>query len=268
VVCNREIKFGLFLTEALAAGADAVATGHYVRRLPDSLNAERYTLNAGLDPDKDQSYFLWQLTPQMVQHAVFPIGHMRKADVRAEAARRGFSTAEKPDSTGICFVGEVPMQEFLERFIAPNPGPVLTSSGKQVGEHKGLHYYTIGQRKGIGVWGGGPVYFVAEKDEERNALVVASPAEEGEVLHTQELLADSLNWIGGSPPEDGIRVLARVRYRQPLQEATLHHEGEDCIRVVFDAPQRAVTPGQSVVFYRGEEMLGGGVISEAVGKRQ
>ena len=283
VVCNREIKFGLFLEEALAADADAVATGHYARlaykRSAANGNAkprETVQLLAGVDGNKDQSYFLWQLKQEQLRHALFPIGHMQKAQVRAEAQRRGLKTATKPDSTGVCFVGEVPMQEFLERFIAPNPGPVLTSAGKQVGEHRGLHYYTIGQRKGIGVTGGGPPYFVAEKDEARNALVVVSPAEEGNSLYATELLADSVNWISPTSSLNGggetstINVLARIRYRQPLQHATVMQngggdlpagrQGPSTIRVVFDEPQRAVTPGQSVVFYDGDIMLGGGVI--------
>lgn len=253
VVCNREIKFGLFLDEALGAGAEYVATGHYVRREGDRLLV-------GKDTNKDQSYFLWQMTPKMLAHALFPIGDMQKEDVRHEAKRLGFTTAEKPDSVGICFVGEVPMQEFLEHYIKPKPGPVLTYAGKQVGEHQGLAYYTIGQRKGIGVYGGGPPYFVAEKDKERNALIVAAPSEDAK-LYERELVADSLNWISGEAPAFPIRVRARVRYRQAVQDAEVSDMGEGKIRVVFDEPQRAVTPGQSVVLYRDEEMLGGGVIT-------
>ena len=253
VVCNREIKFGLFLDEALENEVEYVATGHYVRRKDSQLLS-------GVDQNKDQSYFLWQLTPNMVRHALFPIGDMEKDDVRKEAKRLGFKTATKPDSVGICFVGEVPMQEFLEHYIKPKPGPVLTYAGKQVGEHRGLAYYTIGQRKGIGVYGGGPPYFVAEKDMERNALIVAAPAEDAR-LYARELTADSPNWISGERPPLPVRVRARVRYRQALQEAGVFDAGEGSIRVVFDEPQRAVTPGQSVVLYAGASMLGGAVIA-------
>lgn len=259
VVCNREIKFGLFLEEALANGADAIATGHYVRR-------DGEQLLMGADNNKDQSYFLWQLTPRMTRHALFPIGEMEKPLVRRMAAEEGFAVADKPDSVGICFVGEVPMQEFLEHYIAPTPGPVLTSGGVQVGEHRGLAYYTIGQRKGIGVYGGGPPYFVAEKDKERNALIVVAPSEEAK-LYEDSCMADEVNWISGEAPfvvEQGIslpmKVAVRVRYRQALQGATLEEREDGRVHVAFDEPQRAVTPGQSVVFYQGEVMLGGGVI--------
>ena len=211
----------------------------------------------GRDAQKDQSYFLWQLTPEMIRHALFPIGEMEKSAVREEAGRRGFTTAEKPDSVGICFVGEVPMQEFLEHYIVPSPGPVLTRSGKQVGEHRGLAYYTIGQRRGIGVYGGGPPYFVAEKDKDRNALVVAAPSEEV-ALYAQELDADQVNWVAEAPTMPK-RVRARVRYRQQLQDAEISLR-DDVLHVAFDQPQRAVTPGQSVVLYDGDVLLGGGVI--------
>lgn len=265
VVCNREIKFGLFLEEALANGADFIATGHYVRKqlefpisnFPISKNPMQLLM--GIDQNKDQSYFLWQLTSQMLKHALFPIGDMEKTAVREEAARRGFETADKPDSTGICFVGEVPMQEFLEHYLEQNPGPVLTLDGTVVGEHKGLHYYTIGQRKGIGVYGGGPPYFVTEKNKEKNALIVVPPAQEA-ILYGSELIADELNWISGEAPKLPKSVMARVRYRQQLQEARVEELDEGRIRVTFTQPQRAITSGQSVVLYDRDVMLGGGVI--------
>lgn len=271
VVCNREIKFGLFLEEALADGADAIATGHYARLrtgtapplAPGGLSPLRLHLLAGTDKNKDQSYFLWQLKQEQLRHALFPVGHMNKSDVRLEARKRGFQTAEKPDSTGVCFVGEVPMQEFLAQFIQERPGPVFTTAGKQVGEHKGLAYYTIGQRKGIGIFGGGPPYYVAEKDSSRNALIVAAPAETGSALYSDELTAHSVNWFDERGPTSLMRVKARIRYRQPLQDATINYRGPTNIVVTFDEPQRAVTPGQSVVLYdlAGEELLGGGIIS-------
>lgn len=252
VMCNRHIKFGIFLKRALEAGADFIATGHYVRKSGEKL------LQA-VDKNKDQSYFLWTLTGDQISRCLFPIGEYTKPQVRELAKKFDLPTAEKPDSQGICFIGEINVREFLKNHIPADRGPVLTTSGKKVGEHEGLAFYTIGQREGLGTGGGGIPFYVAQKDFEKNALVVAEGPYDQKLFAT-ELRANSLHWISGLEPKFPLECLARVRYRQPLQEATLRKDSADLV-VTFKDPQRAITPGQSVVFYKEEEMLGGGIIS-------
>ena len=264
VMCNRHIKFGIFLKKALEAGADFIATGHYARvREVKSQNSKVYELLQGVDKNKDQSYFLWTLTQGQLKHCLFPIGEYAKPQVREFAKKFNLPTAEKPDSQGICFIGEINVREFLKTYIPVKQGPVLTTSGKKVGEHEGLAFYTIGQREGLGTGGGGIPYYVAEKDFSRNALVVAEGPFD-EKLFSSELTAHSLHWISGDPPAGGPKLPfvceARIRYRQPLQEATLKKDSNDNFIVIFKNPQRAITPGQSIVFYKKGEMLGGGII--------
>ena len=281
VMCNRHIKFGVFLKKALACGADFVATGHYARVTCDKKHeissakhvACRLSLVAAKDKNKDQSYFLWTLMQEQLKRCLFPIGGYTKPEVRALAKKFGLPTAEKKESQGICFIGEINIKEFLKKHIPEERGKVLTTSGKIVGEHEGLSFYTIGERHGLGIGGGIPFY-VAAKDFKTNSLIVGEGPYD-EKLFSKELMVADINWISGKKPKFPFKCEARIRYRQPFQEARItNHElrikGKDrknksMIRnskflVQFDAPQRAVTPGQSVVFYKGEEMLGGGVI--------
>lgn len=259
VLCNKYIKFDLFMREADRLGCAFVATGHYARSIDGQLFA-------GVDFNKDQSYFLWAIWPEIVSRVLFPIGEMTKPKVRAMARARGLKVADKKDSTGICFVGEVDMRSFLQERLPKEPGNILTVDGTVIGRHEGLAFYTIGQREGLGIGGGTP-YYVVEKRSLTNELVVAGnyhPA-----LYRSELTASQLNWFGAS--SFPLRCRARIRYRQALQDCTLDHlslrEGsplstDEAISVSFAHPQRAVTPGQSIVFYDGERVLGGGIIED------
>lgn len=281
VMCNREIKFGLFLNKARAEGADFIATGHYVRlrtstknlklraKKSQKLSSKIYILNTAADAAKDQSYFLWTLTQDQLSRCLFPIGDYAKTEVRELARRFVLPTADKPDSQGICFVGEIDVREFLRDYIPGEPGKVLTTSGKVVGEHDGVQFYTIGQRHGMGVGGGIPFY-VAEKDLTTNTLVVAEGPHDDK-LFQKELSVRDVNWIAGEP-EWPLSCEARIRYRQPPQRCRVERQetrdkeqGKRTYRVshvtcYFDEDQRAVTPGQSIVFYDGKVMLGGGII--------
>lgn len=272
VMCNRHIKFGVFLRHALAKGADFVATGHYIKK---KAIRGTYSLRQADDKNKDQSYFLWTLTQKQLKHALFPLGEYTKPEVRALAKKFGLGTAEKPDSQGICFIGEINIREFLKNYIKTERGPVMTTSGKVVGEHEGLPFYTIGQRQGIGIGGGIP-YYVVKKDFKKNTLVVAEGPFD-QKLFSDELKARSLHWISDKEPKFPLACVARVRYRQPLQEVTVKKEKKSGISAKFKEPQRAITSGQSIVFYKngpfdrfgkltaskaqGREMLGGGLIS-------
>ncbi|MDZ4285380.1 MAG: aminomethyltransferase beta-barrel domain-containing protein, partial [Candidatus Sungbacteria bacterium] len=207
----------------------------------------------------DQSYFLWTLTQQQLRHTMFPLGEFTKPHVRELAQQFGLSTAEKPDSQGICFIGEIDLNNYLKRHIPEKPGRILTTAGDDIGYHDGLAFYTIGQREGLGIGGGIP-YYVAKKDFETNTLVVAKGPFDVQLFAT-ELAATDVHWIAGSEPVLPLKCKARIRYRQPLQDVTVRKGSEDVITVVFDEPQRAVTSGQSVVFYKDNEMLGGACIS-------
>ena len=258
VMCNRHVKFGVFLRRALEAGADFVATGHYAR-IRNQESGIR-SLDAARDKNKDQSYFLWTLGQEQLKHCLFPIGEYTKPEVREIARKFSLPTAEKKDSQGICFIGEIDLNAFLKKHIPMRPGLIVTTAGRIVGEHDGLAFYTIGQREGLGIGGGIP-YYVAAKDATANTLVVAEgPYDKN--LFRQELAVMDVNWISGSaPPSGGFRCEARIRYRQPLQKCTVNLQPTTYkLQTIFDEPQRAVTPGQSIVFYRGEEMLGGGII--------
>lgn len=262
VMCNRHIKFGVFLKKALERGADFIATGHYVNRVACNVerkNITRYKLHVACDKNKDQSYFLWTLTRDQLKHCLFPIGGYTKPQVRELAKKFNLSTAQKPDSQGICFIGEINIRDFLKNYISPRRGKVLTTSGKDIGEHEGLYFYTIGQREGLGIGGGIP-YYVAAKDFGTNTLVVAEGPYD-EKLFSQELKVVDINWISGKEQKFPLRCEARVRYRQPLQHCSVEEITGNQLLVTFGESQRAVTPGQSVVFYKKEEMLGGGIIS-------
>lgn len=259
VMCNREIKFGEFLAKALDLGADYLATGHYAR-VDRSGGGVR--LLRGADPNKDQTYFLHAVSREQLARVMFPIGHLTKPQVRRIAAEAGLATAGKKDSTGICFIGERNFKEFLSQYLPAQPGLIVElSTGEVKGRHDGLMYYTLGQRQGLGIGGSGTgePWFVADKDLARNELLVVQ-GERHPALYSQSLTASGVNWIPGAAPEGPFRCTAKFRYRQRDQKVTVTIAADGTAEVVFDEPQRAVTPGQSVVFYDGDECLGGGTI--------
>lgn len=259
ILCNREIKFRAFLDYALMLGADCIATGHYARRGECGGKA---TLLRGLDSNKDQSYFLHAVGHRELAKSLFPVGGIAKPEVRALAQAQGLATHSKKDSTGICFIGERRFRDFLQQYLPAQPGEIHSLEGEILGHHQGLMYHTIGQRQGLGIGGlanhnDAPWYVVA-KDLERNVLLVAQ-GNNHPALFSSTLRAGQLCWIAGEAPTLPLRCTAKVRYRQEDQACTVT-AGEDGCRVAFDAPQRAVTPGQSVVFYSAERCLGGGII--------
>lgn len=260
VMCNREIKFGEFLEKAMQLEADFLATGHYARL---DYAAGEYRLIRGNDPGKDQSYFLHRLDQSQLSKAMFPIGHLDKADVRKIAKEVGLATANKKDSTGICFIGERDFREFLKNYLPAQPGEIRTLSGDYKGQHEGLMYYTLGQRKGLGIGGPGGPWFVVDKDLKNNILYVAD-GDDHPRLYSDGLQASGVHWISGKVPESPYKCAAKFRYRQPDQGVTVHLQPDDRCQVIFDQPQRAVTPGQYVVFYEGDVCLGGGVIDEVI----
>ena len=272
VLCNAEIKFKAFLDHAMRLGAEKIATGHYARQRLNPATG-RHELLKGADPAKDQSYFLHRLTQAQLSRALFPVGDLRKSDVRRIAAEAGLPNAKKKDSTGICFIGERPFREFLNRYLANQPGPIKDERGRTIGEHVGLSFYTLGQRQGLGIGGmkekgaargGGEhaPWFVARKDMARNTLIAVQGHDHPWLL-AQELVFDDAAWCAGPPPAPG-PCSAKTRYRQ--QDAACVFEAGDApgqFRLRFEQPQWAVTPGQSAVLYDGEVCLGGGVIAAA-----
>ena len=260
VLCNREIKFKTFLDEARSLGADKIATGHYAR--VDCLDG-RYRLLRAVDAGKDQTYFLHALGQQQLAATLFPVGEIEKSRVREMAREAALPTHAKKDSTGICFIGERDFREFLSQYIPARPGEMRSPHGQLIGEHQGVMYYTLGQRNGLGIGGrqhaGGEPWYVVGKDVAANVLFVAQGGE-NEWLHSQRLIAESPTWTAGVPPAAKFRCNAKTRYRQQDQDCAVSIDG-DRVEVHFDDPQRAVTPGQSVVFYAGEECLGGAVIA-------
>lgn len=260
VLCNREIKFKAFLEYATELGADFIATGHYVRK--QESEAGTYLLK-GHDDNKDQSYFLCEVNENCLRQSLFPVGELAKTEVRAIASRLGLSTSEKKDSTGICFIGERKFKDFLEQYIPARPGIIETTEGEQIGKHAGLMYYTYGQRQGLGIGGvqnrEQAAWYVVDKDLDRNVLLVAQGAEHDN-LFSSELIAGKPAWINSIAPELPLHCTAKIRYRQADQECEVFASGNNLIRVKFKQPQRAVTPGQYIVFYDGERCLGGAVI--------
>ncbi len=260
ILCNKEIKFKAFLDYAQDLGADRIATGHYARIAERD---GRFHLLKGRDANKDQSYFIYTLGQAQLAKTLFPIGDLDKTEVRRLAARAGFDNARKRDSTGICFIGERRFKEFLQRYLPAQPGDIETPEGRTLGRHEGLMYYTLGQRRGFGVGGvkgaEHEAWYVLAKDLERNVLLVGQGHEHPWLL-SDTLEAGALDWCAGTPLTAPLRCSAKTRYRQPDQACTVQPLPEGRCRVCFTAPQRAVTPGQSVVFYQGDECLGGGVI--------
>ena len=261
VLCNAEIKFKAFLDHAMSLGADAIATGHYARVRQD---AGQVQLLKALDASKDQSYFLHRLTQQQLANVLFPLGEIPKTEVRVIAEKIGLHNAKKKDSTGICFIGERPFREFLNRYLPREPGPIKTPEGKIVGEHMGLAFFTLGQRKGIGLGGSqdgnGDAWYVARKDVANNTLYVVQGHEHPWLLANQ-LEAIDASWIAGAPPVAG-SYSAKTRYRQADSACTLLAENSPTnFGLHFQEPQWAITPGQSAVLYNGDICLGGGIIS-------
>jgi len=256
VLCNSEIKFKAFLDYSLKLGAKMIATGHYVRT---EKTCDGVYLKKGTDKSKDQSYFLCMLSQGQISKALFPVGDLKKSEVRKIANELSLSVANKKDSTGICFIGERRFRDFLKTFIPAMPGDIKTLDNKKVGTHEGLMYYTLGQRRGLGIGGAGTGerWFVVDKDLKNNILYVIQG--EGKELYSKALKATDINFIT-KKPNDG-KLKAKFRYRQPDQDITAEFDGEKAY-VKFKERQRAVTPGQYVVFYDGEICLGGGIIDE------
>ncbi len=278
VLCNAEIKFKAFLDHAMRLGAEKIATGHYarVRGVADASfeGGKRFELLKGLDPLKDQSYFLHRLNQAQLSRTMFPVGELPKTEVRRIAGEIKLPNAKKKDSTGICFIGERPFREFLNRYLANEPGPIKDDKGRKLGEHVGLSFYTLGQRKGIGIGGvkdkGAPrgggehnPWFVARKDIEKNTLYVVQ-GHDHPWLQQHTLVADDLSWVDGRGPQVGAQPMAaKTRYRQADAPCDVTGVDAKTLRLRFPEAQWAVTPGQSAVLYQGDVCLGGGVIASA-----
>jgi tRNA-specific 2-thiouridylase len=276
VLCNKYMKFDLFLKEAEKLGCDFIATGHYARKVvtPPPFEGggkgEVSHLLTGIDDAKDQTYFLCQLNQEQLKRSLFPIGHLEKSKVREIARQHDLFVADKKDSQGICFVGQVDMQQFLEARIAPHEGNIVTTDGRVLGQHRGFEFYTIGQRGGLGVGGGAPLY-VVERRPDTNEVVVAQGPDDP-ALFRWELVATNLTETipGNLDRAIGKEIHARIRYRQPLAKSVIEaapsdssmNGGGNAMRVRFGVPQRAIAPGQFVAFYEGEELLGSGVIAQ------
>jgi tRNA-specific 2-thiouridylase len=267
VLCNAEIKFKAFLDHAMTLGADLIATGHYARVRE---NAGRFELLKAFDHTKDQSYFLHRLNQAQLSKTLFPLGEIAKSEVRSIAEKLALPNAAKKDSTGICFIGERPFRDFLNRYLSYQPGPMKTDDGKTVGEHVGLSFYTLGQRKGIGIGGlkayknpdgSSEPWFVARKDIENNTLYVVQGHDHPWLLSAR-LSADQASWVAGTAPGAGT-FAAKTRYRQADVACSLVADGASEFSLAFEQPQWAVTPGQSAVLYDGDVCLGGGIIARA-----
>ena len=267
VLCNAEIKFKAFLDHAIALGAGRIATGHYagVREVPAAGQGVRFELLKAADKSKDQSYFLHRLSQAQLARAVFPLAQLHKTEVRRIAREAGLPVHAKRDSTGICFIGERPFREFLNRYLPRTPGAIRTPEGRLLGEHVGLAFYTIGQRKGIGIGGvkggaaEGEAWYVAAKDMAKNELIVVRGHDHA-LLQRDSLRAADLSWISGSAPNAAPAYAAKTRYRQIDAPCRISHPQPGVCEMYFEQAQWAVTPGQSAVLYQGEVCLGGGVI--------
>lgn len=255
ILCNKEIKFKIFLNRALALGADFIATGHYARNFIDKKNICH--LLKGKDDNKDQSYFLHEMTQYQLSKTLFPVGEYAKTQIREIAKKAKLPTANKPDSQGICFIGEVNISELLKTKIKPRVGDIITTDGKKIGTHEGVYYYTIGQRKGIGIGGGTP-YFVIEKDIKNNRLIV-DKGSWSQSLFKNDCIIKNVNWIVNEPKMP-CKLSVKLRYRQDDQRCIIDKINKTSYKLVFSKPQRAITPGQFAVFYKKDECLGGGVI--------
>lgn len=260
ILCNREIKFKVFLKKALELGGDFLATGHYCRNV---LVEEEHRLAKGLDPTKDQTYFLYTLKKEQLQKVLFPIGHLHKTEVRKIAREHQLVTANKKDSTGICFIGKRNFKEFLNQYIPSRPGAFKNLKGEVVGEHEGVAFYTIGQRKGLKIGGKGEAWYVVGKDISRNVVII-DQGEEQPGLYADRLIATDASWINGLTPSTPYRATAKIRYRQPEVPCTIEKIERGALYISFDQPQRAITPRQSIVFYEGEFCLGGALIQQAL----
>lgn len=265
ILCNKEIKFKAFLEYAAEdLGADYIATGHYVRRR--DINGTTQLLR-GLDGNKDQSYFLYTLSHDQVAQSLFPVGELEKPEVRRIAEELDLITAKKKDSTGICFIGERKFRDFLARYLPAKPGPIITVDGQEIGQHDGLMYHTLGQRKGLRIGGtrdgSEEPWYVVDKDVENNLLIVAQGHEHPRLMSVG-LIAQQLDWVSREPLAQPVRCVVKTRYRQEDIPCTVTPLGEDKISVRFDIPVAAVTPGQSAVFYQDEVCLGGGIIEARI----
>jgi tRNA-uridine 2-sulfurtransferase len=263
ILCNREIKFKAFLDYAMALGSDYIATGHYTRR---GFTQGRATLLKGLDDNKDQSYFLHAVGHAELEKTLFPVGEIAKPEVRELAQQRQLVTHNKKDSTGICFIGERRFKDFLQQYLPAQAGEIFSLDGEHLGKHQGLMYHTIGQRQGLGIGGKAnsenAPWYVVDKDLDNNVLLVAQGNNHPALLKS-ELRTGELFWVDGVPATQPFSCMAKTRYRQPDQVCTVYPEGSG-YRVAFEQPQRAITPGQSVVLYDGPRCLGGGVIENTL----
>jgi tRNA-specific 2-thiouridylase len=266
ILCNREIKFKVFFDKAMEMGADYLATGHYCQHM---ITGEQSQLVKGVDPGKDQTYFLYTMQESILNKVLFPIGHLEKSEVRALAKKYDLATQEKKDSTGICFIGERNFREFLSRYVELEPGDFVDLAGKVVGKHTGSAYYTIGQRKGLGLGGAGEAWFVVSKNIKENTVCVVR-GEGHPALYSDDLWATELSFVDFVPANETLpmKLFAKVRYRQPDQECILESIDKDGrAHVTFSKPQKAITPRQSIVFYRDQEgervCLGGAMIEKS-----
>ncbi|MFQ5547654.1 MAG: tRNA 2-thiouridine(34) synthase MnmA [Woeseia sp.] len=271
VLCNREIKFGVFRDYAKRLGGELLATGHYARVMVSRGEAQLWK---AADKGKDQSYFLHAVSSAALAETVFPLGELMKSEVRRIAHEHGLAVHDKKDSTGICFIGERPFRAFLASYLPANPGPIRTPDGKQLGVHSGLMYYTPGQRQGLGIGGlqdyGDAPWYVADKDLDDNALIIVQG--EHPLLYSRSIEASHASWIGTAPEglarAGALCCSVKLRYRQPDQACRITTKGDGLLEVSFDEPQRAVAPGQFAVFYDGERCLGGAVIERGLALRQ
>lgn len=263
ILCNKHVKFNAFLNYAITdLGAEYIATGHYARVTQSDTE---YQLLKGLDPNKEQSYFLYAMGQKALTRNLFPIGHLHKPEIRLMADKAGFANSHKKDSTGICFIGERKFKDFLQRYLPSQPGEMRTPEGKFIAKHHGLMYYTLGQRQGLGIGGvkdaPDEAWFVLDKDLENNVLIVGQGHNHPLMLHNT-LEAGQLDWLSDQALTQQIQCTAKTRYRQPDQACTVTPLADGRLKVRFDEAQRAITPGQSVVFYANEVCLGGGIIED------
>ncbi len=258
ILCNQEIKFNLFLKKTKELGADFLATGHYAQKEEkDGL----FSLLKGNDPEKDQSYFIYTLNQDILKSLLFPVGHLKKSQVRQIAHEHSLPTASKKDSVGICFIGKRDFRPFLGKFIGFTPGSFETPDGKVVGTHEGAAFFTIGQRKGLAIGGKGDAWYVVGKDMPRNVVYVVQ-GENHPSLFAESLVSTQLTWVEGKPPSLPHSCMAKIRYRQKDQSCLIEKIEEGKAFVSFSSPQRAITQQQSIVFFEGQKCLGGGIIQE------